>query len=188
MGQKQIAIKLTNLLVKGLGSAGEPNVVYMLVELRKILEHEQAELKYPHLKFFADWAVHIRKDKISAPMKAMLEIAYREAADAIAKEGNLDDPSVAPVLSFAKLSEFRDELRSFLEAQNIPSDITRSDPEWKVFTHHLIQVLEGQPLVPKDGIIKDICFQGDAQGRVICSMEFRNPIAGRGTYTFRPSF
>ena len=53
----------------------EFEVVYLLVELRKLLDREREQNhsdSYPLVRFHADWAVHTRKDKITPATKEIM--------------------------------------------------------------------------------------------------------------------
>ncbi len=44
----------------------EPMVTYILVEMRKILEHDEFPLKYSTMKFYCDWVVHPKLTRTGA--------------------------------------------------------------------------------------------------------------------------
>src|SRR5260370_34888506 len=56
MGRPDILKQLTKELNRGI--AYEPRAVYLLTEIRKLIEHDNARNKYPDLKFHCDWALH----------------------------------------------------------------------------------------------------------------------------------
>src|SRR3989338_10226393 len=65
MGQKQLIDKLTimlNDLEARRYELDEKVILYFLVEARKMLEHNENAGSFPAIKFYADWAVHTRKD------------------------------------------------------------------------------------------------------------------------------
>jgi hypothetical protein len=73
----------------------EMQVVYILVEVRKLLEHNSQKDLYPVLNFYGNWVVHTRlsaspvADKI---VRLFDEIMYREASDAV--DMKLEDKAV----------------------------------------------------------------------------------------------
>jgi hypothetical protein len=56
MTQSAIIAKLKMLLANGITSEAE--ALYLMVEVRKLLERLQAEKQYEYLKFHCDWALH----------------------------------------------------------------------------------------------------------------------------------
>ncbi len=62
--QNDIEVKLQKALSKR--SYPEERVVYILVETRKLLEHDGEPPAYRWLKFFCDWALHIKMERSSA--------------------------------------------------------------------------------------------------------------------------
>src|SRR3989344_1572221 len=86
----------------------ECEVVYLLVELRKLLDREREQNhsdSYPLVRFHADWAVHTRKDRITPAMEKIM-IKIDRSIDILPKNGNID---------FLLLPEFRNELTKLLE-------------------------------------------------------------------------
>ena len=56
MTQSAIVAKLKVLLAKGITS--EADALYLMVEVRKLLEQQQAKKQYEYLTFHCDWALH----------------------------------------------------------------------------------------------------------------------------------
>jgi len=56
MAPSAIIEKLKTLLVFGLST--ERDALYLIVEVRKLLEQQQAKKRYEYLTFHCDWAVH----------------------------------------------------------------------------------------------------------------------------------
>lgn len=48
------------------GNLSEERVVYVLLLLRKVLEHRSASARFSYLRFFSDWAFHVRVDRAGA--------------------------------------------------------------------------------------------------------------------------
>ena len=71
MGRYQIEEKSNTFLKEHDPFRGECDVVYLLIEIRKILDHENNN-KYPILRFYSDWAVHTEKDKITKEIKKVM--------------------------------------------------------------------------------------------------------------------
>src|ERR1051326_1180777 len=56
MTHSAIIAKLKTLLAKGITSEAE--ALYLIVEIRKLLEQQQAKKQYEYLTFHCDWALH----------------------------------------------------------------------------------------------------------------------------------
>src|SRR6476620_9696922 len=61
MGQNQIVDKLRDEFLEDIST--ERQVVYILVEIGKLLEHEDARKNYPSITFYRDWVVHTKLDR-----------------------------------------------------------------------------------------------------------------------------
>src|SRR3989344_8041519 len=91
----------------------EVEVVYLLVELRKLLDREREQNhsdSYPLVRFHADWAVHTKKDHITPTMKEIMA-KIDASIDTYPKNGNID---------FLLLPEFRNELEKLLNEYGMP--------------------------------------------------------------------
>src|SRR6266852_3122300 len=62
MTQSAIVAKLLILLAKGITS--EADALYLMVEVRKLLEQQQAKKQYEYLTFHCDWAL---RSKLGGP-------------------------------------------------------------------------------------------------------------------------
>jgi hypothetical protein len=67
----EITHKLTDF-IDGIGLfRRECEAVYVMVELRKLIDHYDATA--PLVKFYADWTVHTSKDRIDTNFRAIAE-------------------------------------------------------------------------------------------------------------------
>jgi hypothetical protein len=147
MGQWQIIDKLKEEIMHlehQEFSLGEKEVVYFLVEARKVLEHENSANIFRAIKFYADWAVHTRKDRGVPPF----------IQDMIGK-GSID--------KFVSMEYLRKELSKFLDAHGLPLFFVE-EKNWKLFWTKLINVLSEQPLFLKIAITR---FQFHATGNTV---------------------
>ena len=62
--EKDIVRKIRKLFAAGVDS--EERVVYLLVELRKLMELNGDFDNYPALKFYCDWVAHPSMDRVPA--------------------------------------------------------------------------------------------------------------------------
>ena len=63
MSRRDIIEKLAPLLTKGLPDT-EAGAVYLIVEIRKVLDHAyDKKTEYTLLRFYCDWVVHTEKSR-----------------------------------------------------------------------------------------------------------------------------
>lgn len=171
MGHYEILEKLNSFLRKHSPPKEECDVVYLLVEIRKILDHENSE-KYPILRFYSDWAVHTRKDKKTKEIKKVMESIYKEI---VLREQNASYIIMNPaIISFADFKELRIEIGSFLNDHGLPEGLVLED--WKTFKRFLAKILTDQPIYnPCDGIRK-YSLTPSSDGCVLGEIEYEcNP-------------
>ncbi len=141
----------------------EARVVYILVQIRKILEHEN--IRDSALRFYGDWVVHTKLDKYMA-RKIYIEIK---------KESNKGNN----ILSFETL---RSELKKFLHSHNIPDDLVVSNDCWSSFREKLIHILVDVPIIhiEQEEIIGRFSFQSSSGNGINFCIEDKNgKILGR---------
>ena len=150
----------------------ECEVVYLLVELRKLLDREREQNhsdSYPLVRFHADWAVHTRKDRITPAMEEIMTKIDR-SIDILPKNGNID---------FLLLPEFRNELTKLLEEYSLPTKFCKSDNEWMNFMVALTQVLADQPIVNPIPNIAEFRYVDLKREGIMANIDFRGAKAGR---------
>lgn len=122
----------------------ERQVVYILVEARKLLENGQQLKQFPALSLCMDWAVHPALDR--KPALAILshfdvyETEFRKSGITM-KEFDLK-----PLNEFIALNSFREEFISALRAQGVETAALESDEYWRSFVQHYMGVIQDCPL------------------------------------------
>lgn len=150
MSRPQIEEKLNIFLSEHNPFKGECDIVYFLVEVRKILDHENNN-KYEILRFYSDWSVHTAKDKITKEIKKVMEDIYKEIMLYIKNKPYIIKNT--KILGFADFKELRGEIDLFLREHNLPDDLIVEG--WVVFKGFLSKVLTDQPInKPCNGIKK----------------------------------
>lgn len=124
--------KLENLVTKSNTFQCESEVVYFLVEARKIIERDQLYSKYPHLMFYCDWVVHplINRPKTIQYIKPVLDQM---------EQGK----GLVGMSQMHKMSSLRANLSQFLNDLNI-TDFTQDSVLWRSFFMNLRKVLVEQ--------------------------------------------
>ncbi len=143
----KITGKLELLLSTGITT--EVQAVYLMVGIRKLLEHQQAKKQYKDLKFHCDWALHSKLEGSTA--QGILKLF--DAANIHLKTGvefrNLPSGLRTEIERITKMKYFEEQLEDFLKSNGLPSmDTTRSDG-WIHFEHLYAKVVEDSPLVMK---------------------------------------
>ena len=111
MAREEIIEKLDIFLQKHTPMKEECQTVYLLVEIRKILDHEKTS-KYPLLRFYADWSVHTEKDKITNEIRNMAEEIFQDVKVQIENPATIQ--AMSPVMRFAYMENLKNELEIFL--------------------------------------------------------------------------
>jgi hypothetical protein len=132
----------------GLKLAGPPrneaDVVYILVEIRKYLDHTDPEgNQYSVLRTYCDWPVHIILDRRGA--KNLLRSL--DDAFALSRTDAGRDSGVKAVFDRFSLSQFREELRLFLRSSKLPLDLVDDPAQWGQFLKHYVDVVSDCPFV-----------------------------------------
>jgi len=167
----QIVEKLDNFLSERPQIKEEFEVVYLMVELRKLLDREREQNRQNQdslVRFHADWILHTDKRKITAPMKEIMK-KIDESIDTYPKDGNIE---------FLLLPEFRAELTKLLEEYSLPSDFCKKDDNWLVFMTTLTQVLADQPIINPTDNIAEFRYVDIKREGIMANIDFRGAKAG----------
>lgn len=130
-----IRTKLRALLDEGISS--EKDVVYLLVELRKLLELDGEPEEFYALKFYADWATHPFLERVGA----------RRIVGRFDEFERTGKGSPTPDLwDFMYLNRFGDQLASYLSRCELKTAIVEDYEQWLSFIHYFTHVIEDCPL------------------------------------------
>jgi hypothetical protein len=125
----------------------EADVVYLLVEIRKLLEPDKKvrPRRYPSLWMHCDWAVHTELDRGQA---SALVAEIDEYVDklGLGSGGGLPDAQARKFSDVLNLRRFRDELRQFLRSRSLPSGVCDNDDSWASFLRGYVGVIADCPL------------------------------------------
>ncbi len=168
----QIVDKLNQFLLKHQPLKEEFEVVYLMVELRKLLDREREQNNsdsYSLVRFHADWVVHTRKDYITPAMKEIMT-KIDNSIDVYPKDGNID---------FLLLPEFRGELKQLLEKHGLSNEFCKNDDNWMSFMLALTQVLADQPIINPTPNIAEFRYIDLKREGIMANINFRGAKAGR---------
>lgn len=134
-----VIYKLTNALSSPLDT--EAQAVYVLVELRKLLDHRRAEgmPDSPYLRFCSDWVVHtqLHGDTASRIIQDAQALYQKSRA------GTFTEREKAYFRGLFTLQPVREELRILSEDSGIP---VMNDATWNSFLACVLSVIEDCPL------------------------------------------
>lgn len=143
--QPAIIAKLEILLAKGIST--EADALYLMVEVRKLLEQQQVKKQYEYLTFHCDWALH---PTLTGPTAQKI-LEQFDAANLHLKTGvKLHDlPGLLrmEIDRISRMKYFEDQLEKFLRANGIPTLDETRDEGWIHFVHLYARIVEDCPLV-----------------------------------------
>ena len=126
MAQLEILEKLNKELEKDI--EGEPQIIYILSRIRKLLELQNLQSRYKYLNFYCNWALHAKIDRTEPVADILREVAK------LSEKG----------VKFLTFDHLRIDLKNFFKENNIPENIL--DKQWLEFTRLLIDIYSDTPL------------------------------------------
>jgi len=120
----------------------EADVVYVLVEIRKYLDHSDPDGdKFAVLRTYCDWPVHVLLDRGGA--KRLI----RSLNDAFAAPQAERSKALWEISNKFSLAEFQNELRLFLQLNDLPLVLVEDHVCWGQFVKHYVAVVSDCPIV-----------------------------------------
>lgn len=156
--REAIIEKLGSHLAKDINR--EADVVYLLVEVRKLFEHDDLP-QYPQLRFYRDWVVHTRLSRIHQD-DALAEYLKRvNKAVADRQLGSSEEVVSAQITDAISLDRLRDEMITFFQERGLNSHLLEVK-QWRNFIKLLIGILADTPLIASNhhdfSLIKEFSF------------------------------
>lgn len=156
--QHSIVAKLREHLEDGIDT--EPEVVYLLCEIRKLLDYHNVGAS--PLRMFCNWAVHVDLHKPGTVQHLVLRIdevltnffEHPETGTTMSVEGAL-------IKELAYFDMFRAELLRFLQDAALPTDLCTADRQWANFLFAYTGVIEDGSLVANLNWVKKVTFRID---------------------------
>jgi len=124
MGYKQLNEKIIEVTGEG-QSFTEQETLYFIVECWKLCERTNITNDYPFLRFFRNWCVHTKIDRLNNTILSVL------------KDSSLDDDEKMSVL----LNGLRDDVNKILSYLDIEMDFNHTS-----FQESLMGILTEQPV------------------------------------------
>lgn len=151
----------------------ECQVVYILVEIRKLLDRvlgEKTKLeRYPVLNFYCNWVVHAELGG-TTPIDPVLNKIEDLLADP-----NLHNPKNMPeaMFGFLNLNLFSEEFGKLLKEYSLENPLTKHVYRSK-FRDMFVGILRDCPLKPKNRKITEFCFGESAKNYITYTIKFKN--------------
>jgi hypothetical protein len=141
-----IITKLAQELEEPIGS--ERQIVYIMVELRKLIELNGDGAKYPALKLHCDWVAHPILQGQAAQEIVRLFDQYQKIMDEAAQGGEQAGDMafmgrLGPTLT---MTNFRNQLNTYLRSQGLDPSIPNDNGNWANFLTYYARVIEDCPL------------------------------------------
>lgn len=142
-----LVCKITNELNQEI--VAERQAVYILVELRKLLELRglDKDARYRALIFCCDWAVHPALNRESAKQITLLfdqyEMSYRKEPVGVSQAG------IPELVEFCDHSRFREQFIEACEQNDISALAVRDDRWWRSFLTQFSEVVRDCPIEAK---------------------------------------
>jgi len=128
--------KLRNFLQSHPAFKEECQVVYLMVEIRKILDHGGSP--YNTLRFYCNWVLH---NELSRETTTKLLSDIFEPNVDLKKNGRENARNIKSVgREFFMLKTFRKELESFFKDHNLPMDLLNKS--WWAFGKLLLEIIK----------------------------------------------
>lgn len=133
--EDQIVAKLRRVLRRPM--TAEPLVVYLLVEIRKLMDRKR--VPFHTLRLCCNWAVHVELSGLAARrIVEHVDALYPRLVNA-----QLTDQDKTSLRAFFLMSTFRDELENFLVGEGLRRF---RNAEWNRFLACFLRVIEDCPL------------------------------------------
>lgn len=142
---RDIVAKLTEECRRPIRS--ERQVVYILVELRKLLELKGTLDSYETLKLCCDWAVHPKLDRNDAQKIVKLFDAYE--AKYRREHVGVQQAEMPELSDFLEHNKFRRQIVEACDANQIPPTAVLSDDWWRSFLIQYTEVIKDCPIEAK---------------------------------------
>ena len=137
MARDEIVAKLDSFLRRHAPMTEECHGVYLMVELRKLLQQTNTARQFRIVVFYADWTVHHRKDRTTAEMSAVADALYSSAVSAIRQ---LQPPrgNVEALRGFIHMDALRSDMAGAFHLHHINDALTTSPAHWAAFARQLV--------------------------------------------------
>jgi hypothetical protein len=173
--EEEIIYKLNEFLKHHIPFSEECEIVYLMVELRKLLDRvNNRDGKYSVLRFYCNWTVHIDKD----PTNHVIVDVIHKIENSIEKGHKFKNSKVFfPLdnswLDFVSMNHLKLNMQDFFGRNNLPIDMF-TEENWPSFRDLFIQTLIDQPIKKPTENIETVYFAPAIKGAVYLIIRFRD--------------
>jgi hypothetical protein len=161
----EIISKLNEFLDTHLPFKEECEAVYLMVEVRKLLDREHKRNHFAQVRFYCDWTVHTSKDRNLSAIRNIMEQLEKSMSN-----GNPHPTQDA--VNFFSLLDLREEMVDLFRRHGLRANLSKDDNHWKHFVDVLIPVLADQPITNPINGISSLSFVSGKIGTKIVTIEF----------------
>jgi hypothetical protein len=168
MGKPSIIQKLRGHLAHHMPPSEECHVLYLMAEIRKILEQEDSKSQYAPLNFYANWCVHTR---LARPNKFINRTAEDIESEILASiKADLPIENGKLVKKFLSMQALKTALSDFLNDVDLPAEITEGG-NWASFQALLISIISEQPIIAPSKRIAQFLYDDSGNGSIEFEIE-----------------
>lgn len=178
MAANTIVEKINALIASNGAFSQEKDVIYFLVQLRKLMEREGIHKKHASVTFYCDWALHPKKTCNHKDIKGIYVSIYKECKAFYDEE---DDNNADSILSLLQFKSLRNDIELVFEEYELDK-ILLDEKMWTAFSKKLLEVLKDQPLVVNSWDINKIMITKAENNEFHIRVVFREPIIGKRGY------
>jgi len=180
MATDSIVEKINDLITSSNAFSSEKDVVYFLVQLRKLMEREGIHKKHASVTFYCDWALHPKKTRNHKDIKGIYVSIYKECKASYNEEDDNNEDSILSLLQFKSL---RNDIELVFEEYELDKKLL-DEKMWTAFSKKLLGVLKDQPLVlgNEDINIKEIMITKADNNEFHIQVIFCEPITDKRGY------
>lgn len=178
MAVNEIVDKLNQLIAEDNAFSHEKDVVYFMVQLRKLMERDNVLDNHKSVKFYCDWVVHPKKSRNHDDIYDVYSSIYDECVNFCNQIYIEGSDAVMRLMQF-------DSLRRDIEPilQNYGIDIQLTNGLWVTFTRKLLCVLKDQPLEASGSGIREINISEADGSTFILKITFESAILDSRGYS-----
>lgn len=150
MTRRDIVKKLRKFLLNHPTFKEECELVYLMVEIRKILDY--GSNSYKTLRFYCNWVLHkeLSQEKTTKLLSDIFETNIH-----LKKGGRENARKIKSIgKGFFKLDKFKKELKEFFKDNHLPMDLLNKN--WWIFGKLLLEIIKDSPVVFTSSKIRSV--------------------------------
>lgn len=152
----------------------EMEVIYLLVEIRKLMEREDVmQPRHRSIKFYCDWALHTMKSRDFRGLEDVFNEIYVGCEEFFLRNTGVTPQPLSRLMYFEQL---RRDLRPFFEEHNLSVAMLDNEETWVSFVKQLLGIVTDQPISKPIPLISEILVVGSNQNSAAIMIVFEEPI------------